>query len=176
MKNTNKRIFGAVLAIAAGAAIAFAQVTPLTGINLAESSEHGQFLTDQDGMTLYAFRPDAQGASTCYDDCATNWPPVTVESADALPTLGMGLDQALLGTIERDDGTLQVTYNGWPLYYYLGDMEAGVTNGQGLGSNWFVVDAAGAMIGAADDAAQPADEEGDDGGEEGEEGEGEGGN
>ena len=158
MKNTGKRIHRSILGVLAAAALAasaFAQdqaapASAVTGINLAESSELGQFLTDQNGMALYLFLPDAQGASTCYDDCATNWPPVTVESTDALPTLGAGLDQALLGTVERDDGTLQVTYNGWPLYYYIGDMEPGVTNGQGLGGNWFIVNAAGEAIGAED--------------------------
>src|SRR5690606_32257017 len=102
---------------------------------------------DQDGMAFYIFAPDAQGPSTCYDDCATNWPPVTVDSADALPTAGEGLDSALFGTIERDDGTFQVTYNGWPLYYYAGDMEAGTTSGQGLGNNWYVLDPMGSAIG-----------------------------
>ena len=64
---------------------------------------------------------------------------------------------------ERDDGTLQVTYNGWPLYYYLGDMEAGVATGQGLGDNWYVLDATGTAIGQA--AAAPADDAGGDDGE-----------
>lgn len=118
-----------------------------TTVNLAESSEHGMYLVDQEGMALYMFAPDAQGPSTCYDQCATNWPPLTVESADALPTAGEGLDAALFGTVERDDGTFQVTYNGWPLYYYAGDMEAGVTGGQGLGDNWYIVDATGTPIG-----------------------------
>lgn len=164
MKNTDKRIFrnlaGAIAALSI-AVFGFAQddaAVDVSGINLAESSEMGQYLVDQNGMALYLFVPDAQGASTCYDDCATNWPPVTVASADALPTLGEGLDQAMLGTVERDDGTLQVTYNGWPLYYYLGDMEAGVATGQGLGDNWWVVDATGTAIGMS--AAPPADDGG----------------
>src|SRR5690606_23400358 len=103
----------------------------------------------------------------------TNWPALTVDSADALPELGAGLDAAMLGTVERDDGTLQVTYNGWPLYYYAGDMEAGVTGGQGLGSNWFVVDAmrnpvgmdAGAMEEPApEEPTTPEEPDGEDGG------------
>ncbi|HLU83810.1 MAG TPA: hypothetical protein VKZ43_10450 [Trueperaceae bacterium] len=169
MKNTKTRIFrnlAGTLAVLGIAMFGFAQApaaASVTGINLAESSDMGQYLVDANGMALYLFVPDAQGASTCYDDCATNWPPVTVESADALPTLGEGLDQALLGTVERDDGTLQVTYNGWPLYYYLGDMEAGVATGQGLGDNWYVLDATGTAIGQA--AAAPADDAGGDDGE-----------
>ncbi|HEX7039090.1 MAG TPA: hypothetical protein VF202_03135 [Trueperaceae bacterium] len=178
MKNTTKRIHRILLgtlAAAAFAAVALAQdapappaapAAPVTGINLAESTEYGQYLVDQEGMSLYLFLPDAQGASTCYDDCATNWPPATVESADALPTLGEGLDQALLATVERDDGTLQLTYNGWPLYYYIGDMASGDTNGQGLGSNWFLVSPTGEAIqgAAAPDAAPGGDDGGDDGG------------
>ncbi len=118
-------------------------------VNLGESADHGQFLTDANGMALYLFVPDAQGASTCYDDCATNWPPVIVASADALPTVAEGLDAALLGTVARDDGTLQLTYNGWPLYLFAGDTEAGQTNGQAVGDNWFLVDPAGEGIGMA---------------------------
>lgn len=182
MKNGSKRIYRTLLgslAAAALAALAFAQdqaapaapAASATAINLAESTELGQYLVDQDGMALYFFLPDAQGASTCYDDCASNWPPVLVDSADALPTAGAGLDQALFGTVERDDGTTQLTYNGWPLYYYVGDMAAGDTNGQGLGGNWFLVSATGEAVGA--DMGAPADDAGgeEDGG--GEEGEGE---
>lgn len=118
-------------------------------LNLADSADHGQFLADANGMALYLFVPDAQGASTCTGDCATNWPPVIVASADALPTVGEGLDAALLGTVARDDGTLQLTYNGWPLYLFAGDTEAGQTNGQAVGDNWFLVDPAGEGIGMA---------------------------
>lgn len=116
-------------------------------VNLADSAEHGQYLADGAGMALYLFVPDAQGVSTCYDDCATNWPPLTVASADAVPTLGEGLDAALVGTVERDDGTFQVTYNGWPLYYFAGDTEMAQTNGQGVGGNWYLIDMAGEGVG-----------------------------
>lgn len=60
-----------------------------------------------------------------------------------------GVDATLLGTITRDDGTLQVTYNGWPLYLFAGDTAAGDTNGQGLdefGGLWFLVSPAGEAI------------------------------
>jgi predicted lipoprotein with Yx(FWY)xxD motif len=116
-------------------------------INVSESAEHGQYLGDAAGMALYIFVPDAQGASTCYDDCATNWPPLTVASADAVPTLGEGLDATLIGTVERDDGTFQVTYNGWPLYYFAGDTEMAQTNGQAVGGNWYLLNPAGEAIG-----------------------------
>ncbi len=104
-------------------------------------TELGEILVDADGMTLYVFLPDAQGASTCYDDCAANWPPFVGE-----PTAAEGIDEALLGTTERDDGEIQVTYNGWPLYYFAADSAPGDLNGQGVGENWFVVDPSGEVV------------------------------
>lgn len=98
------------------------------------SSELGDILVDGDGRTLYVFDQDTEGESTCYDDCASNWPPVAGE-----PEAGEGVDTSLLGTTERRDGTLQVTYAGAPLYLFAGDAAAGDTNGQGVGDVWWVV-------------------------------------
>lgn len=99
----------------------------------------GQFLTEEDGMTLYMFTADTKdsGKSSCNGDCATNWPPLLADSADAVK-----LDDGVTGTvtiITRDDGTKQVAYNGQPLYYFANDKAAGDTNGQGVGDKWFVV-------------------------------------
>src|SRR5690554_5808388 len=102
-------------------------------------SEQG-YLVDSEGMTLYLFLNDTEGASTCYDDCQINWPPLL---QDGELIAGEGLDQELLGIMDRPAGETHVTYGGWPLYYYVGDMEPGDTNGQGLGDVWFVVDAEG---------------------------------
>jgi predicted lipoprotein with Yx(FWY)xxD motif len=99
------------------------------------STDLGTVLVDADGMTLYLFDPDAQGASSCYDDCAANWPPLTADD----PTAGAGVDSALLGTTERDDGTVQVTYDGWPLYRWAGDEQPGDTTGQGIQDVWWVI-------------------------------------
>ena len=96
----------------------------------------GRFLTGEDGKTLYTFKNDTAGKSTCTADCATAWPPFTVESKDQLKA-GSGVTGAL-DVIARDDGTMQVTYKGAPLYYYSGDKKAGDTNGQGLLGKWFV--------------------------------------
>jgi len=102
----------------------------------------GDILTDQAGNTLYLFEVDTQGeASSCTGDCAANWPAFT----DTV-TGGPGVEASLLGTAERDDGTVQVTYNGWPLYYFAGDSAPGDTNGQTIGDVWWVVDAAGDAI------------------------------
>jgi predicted lipoprotein with Yx(FWY)xxD motif len=112
-------------------------------VNLTASAEHGEILTDGEGRTLYLFTQDAGGASTCSGDCATAWPPFTVEG-EAMA--GTGVDQALLGTITRDDGTTQVTYNGHPLYYYAEDINAGDTTGQGVGDVWYLVNAQGEQV------------------------------
>jgi predicted lipoprotein with Yx(FWY)xxD motif len=100
------------------------------------STDLGDVLVDGEGMTLYLFEPDDQGDSTCYDDCAQAWPPLL---ADGDPVAGEGADEALLGTVERDDGSMQVTYDGWPLYHWSGDEQPGDTNGQGIQDVWWVV-------------------------------------
>jgi len=105
----------------------------------------GQIVVDGEGKTLYVFVPDDAGDSTCYDDCATAWPPLTVEGT---PGAGEGLAATDLGTTARTDGTTQVTFKGWPLYYFQGDQAAGDTNGQGLNGVWWVVAADGTMVGA----------------------------
>jgi len=99
-------------------------------------SPHGMILVDAKGLSLYMFDPDAQGASTCYDQCATAWPPLVV-SAD--PVAGEGADQSLLGTVERRDGSMQVTYSDWPLYHWAQDEEAGDVTGQGVNGVWWVI-------------------------------------
>lgn len=114
-----------------------------TTLALAESGL-GSILVDAAGMTLYAFTNDADGVSTCYDDCATNWPPLL---ATGDPTLGAGLDATKVTAVDRTDGTTQVKYGDWPLYYFAADTQAGDTNGQGVGDVWFVLGADGALIG-----------------------------
>ena len=103
------------------------------------------FLVDDQGRALYAYLLDTQGSatSTCMDDCAVEWPAVLVTGT---PTAGEGVDSALLGTITRDDGQMQATYNGWPLYYFDEDLAAGDMNGQGMDGEWFLVSPAGEPI------------------------------
>ncbi len=97
----------------------------------------GKFLTGEDGKTLYTFKKDTTpGTSACTGDCATNWPPFTVTASDTVKP-GDGVT-GTLATISRPDGTMQVTYNGAPLYYFAADKAAGDTNGQGVGGFWFV--------------------------------------
>ncbi len=97
----------------------------------------------QPGFSLYTFDNDNDTLpfSNCYDDCAVNWPPVVVNSADELIitnavnetfTLGFGISV-------RCDGAFQVTYNEQPLYYFINDTEAGQTNGDEIGGVWHLV-------------------------------------
>lgn len=121
---------------------------PVTGsatVNVNETAGFGSVLVDDQGRSLYVFTSDTQnsGTSACTDACATAWPPLT--STGEL-TAGEGLDQSLLGTITRPDGTTQVTYNGWPLYAYQGDAGPGDTAGQGVNNQWYLVSPAGEAV------------------------------
>jgi predicted lipoprotein with Yx(FWY)xxD motif len=121
---------------------------PVTGdatVNVSESADFGSILVDGEGMSLYLFTNDTQnsGTSTCTGECLVEWPALTTEGD---PVAGEGVDATLLGTITRDDGSTQVTYNGWPLYYFHEDAAAGDTNGQGLGGVWFLVSPEGEAI------------------------------
>lgn len=111
-------------------------------VALAESSL-GQILVDGEGRTLYGFTVDTEGVSACYDDCEQAWPPL-LATGDV--TAGAGIDASLITTVDRTDGTKQVKYGDWPLYYFASDSAPGDTNGQGINDVWFVVDAAGALI------------------------------
>jgi predicted lipoprotein with Yx(FWY)xxD motif len=106
-------------------------------------SDHGQILADGEGRTLYLFTPDTEGDSTCYDQCATNWPPLLAEGEI---TVGAGLDAADFSTTERTDGGMQVKIGEWPLYYFANDAAAGDTNGQGINDVWYVVSPSGEAI------------------------------
>jgi predicted lipoprotein with Yx(FWY)xxD motif len=108
---------------------------------VANDDDHGEFLVDGDGLALYLFTSDSPDTTTCYDACEGKWPPLLTDTADV--TAGTGIDASLIGTIERKDGTTQVTYNHWPLYYYADDEEPGETDGQGVQDVWFLVSPAG---------------------------------
>jgi predicted lipoprotein with Yx(FWY)xxD motif len=101
----------------------------------------GKYLTGEDGKTLYVFKNDTvgDGKSSCYDACATNWPPMILDDGEKA-VAGAGAS-GTIATITRTDGKKQVTYNGAPLYYFAADAAAGDTKGQGLNGKWFVAPA-----------------------------------
>jgi predicted lipoprotein with Yx(FWY)xxD motif len=99
----------------------------------------GTILTDSDGRVLYRFTRDVVNTSSaCYNQCATNWPPLLVAEGD-IPLADEGVNGNLLGILTRTDGTRQVMYNGMPLYYFARDGQAGDTNGQRVNNVWFIV-------------------------------------
>lgn len=112
-------------------------------VNVVDNPTIGKILVNSQGMTLYLYTKDTPNTSNCYDQCATNWPPLIVTGT---PTGGADIDSAKLGTTKRTDGTLQVTYNSWPLYTYISDQTPGDTTGQNVGSVWFVISPAGEQI------------------------------
>lgn len=87
-------------------------------------------LTDANGMALYTFDKDTQGAGTsvCNDDCAVKWPPLMAEDGAAA--------EGDFTLVTRDDGSTMWAYKGWPLYYWYEDMAAGETKGDGVGGVW----------------------------------------
>ena len=97
-------------------------------------------LTNSSGKTLYWFAPDTSTASKCSGSCATYWPPVTG------PVTGGSGVTGTLSTITRPDGTMQATYDGHPLYTYVGDTAAGQAKGNGLnlsGGLWYEMTVSG---------------------------------
>jgi predicted lipoprotein with Yx(FWY)xxD motif len=86
-------------------------------------------LTNAKGFTVYSFAPDTPTTSKCYGSCAAYWPPVT-----GTPAASPGVP-GRVATIKRTDGTEQLTYNGHPLYTYVGDTAAGQARGNNLNLN-----------------------------------------
>lgn len=105
-------------------------------VNVAANATVGKFLTGEDGKTLYTYKKDSPGTSACTGQCATNWPPFTLDPGETVQA-GTGVT-GTLATISRPDGATQVTYGGMPLYYFAADAKAGDVTGQGVGSVWYV--------------------------------------
>ncbi len=120
---------------------------------LAEVGTLGQVLVGANGNTLYAFTKDVDGVSTCFDACAAAWPAVTVTAGFTPP---VGVDPALVSTVDRPDGSKQLKIGKWPLYFYAGDGAPGDTNGQGVGGVWFAEGADGKLVKGTADESAPA--------------------
>ena len=115
----------AVGALLAAAALAISASGSVNGGTLVKvgSSNLGHVLVDTHGKTLYIWAHDKGAKSTCNGDCATNWPPFVVDEGEAA-TAGEGVTASKISMITRDDGTQQVAYDGWPLYYFAADSAA----------------------------------------------------
>lgn len=108
-------------------------------VSAAEVGDLGTILVDSEGRTLYDFHKDNGSKSACYGSCAGAWPPLLTEGD---PKAEGGAQAGMLGTTKRKDGTTQVTYNGWPLYTYVGDQSPGEANGNDIdqfGAEWYAL-------------------------------------
>ncbi len=137
-RDLGRRILPAVAAasVVALALLVAAVSTPktqpvATGPDVLKSRDVGgvNLLTNAKGLTLYWFAPDTSTKSVCYGSCAAYWPPVT-----GAPSAGPGVT-GTLGTITRTGGTTQATYDGHPLYTYIGDNAPGQASGNNLNLN-----------------------------------------
>ncbi|HEY3071701.1 MAG TPA: hypothetical protein VGJ46_02700, partial [Candidatus Limnocylindrales bacterium] len=104
-------------------------------MTVGKSATVAKFLAGEDGKTLYVFKQDTANTSNCSGSCAQTWPPFTLETGEKVAA-GAGVSGKLT-TFARADGTMQVAYNGAPLYYYAPDQKAGDVMGQGKGGVWF---------------------------------------
>ncbi len=135
-----------VMALAATAATPLASLAQdADAVTVSTASDDlGTYLVGPEGLTLYYFTRDVTpGVSTCVGGCLEAWPPLLVEDGQSLQA-GEGVS-GTLASVPRDDGAMQATYRGRPLYYWQGDVAAGETNGQGVGDVWFVALEDGSM-------------------------------
>ena len=110
------------------------------------NTRYGPILFDGRDRVLYGFTRDKRGGkSTCYGGCAAAWP---VYFSKGRVRAMRGVKQSLIGTVRRRNGRLQVTYNGWPLYYYAheGPREVKCQNVNEFGGLWLVVKASGRLV------------------------------
>jgi predicted lipoprotein with Yx(FWY)xxD motif len=117
-------------------------------VERAELGRLGMVLVTNKGFALYTFPPDAAQHVTCTGDCASAWPPLTLDAGQSAAA-GAGVSAGLLGTVPDPGGGRVVTYHGWPLYTYLGDASPGHAAGQGKnddGGYWYVIRPSGQIV------------------------------
>ena len=110
-----------------------------TFVSTGKAGDLGQVIVNSEGMTLYDFHKDKGTTSSCYGACESAWPPL---STSGKAQAKGGAQEAMLGTTERKDGTMQVTYNGHPLYTFAEDKKAGEANGNdfsAFGAQWYAL-------------------------------------
>jgi predicted lipoprotein with Yx(FWY)xxD motif len=108
----------------------------------------GTVLVTTAGYTLYVFAPDDHRAVTCTGACAGTWPPLMLPSGAVLAA-GPGVKQSLLSSDPDPDGGRVVSYDGWPLYGYSGDVQSGQATGQDIdinGGEWYVISPSGQPV------------------------------
>lgn len=108
-------------------------------------SQFGRVLADAKGEAFYLFDAEERPRAECYGACAEAWPPVLTKGA---PRAGAGARQSKLGRTRRRDGSMQVTYAGHPLYYYVQDTPGNILcqNVDEFGGLWLVVKPSGEPV------------------------------
>lgn len=142
--NKNGLFLSMAVMFASEAALAQSGGNP--DLTVQQSEQFGSYVVDANGRPLYMFTADTQGQggtqakSSCQDQCAKAWPPLVIQGQ---PRVGNNLRQDLVSTFQRQDGQTQVTYGGWPLYYYAKDQGgSNSVKGQdvhGFGGEWYLV-------------------------------------
>jgi predicted lipoprotein with Yx(FWY)xxD motif len=132
-------VLTAVLAVSAAHSLgqAYAQTSSAQySVNIAYKAGIGSYLTNATGFALYTFEHDipSNGTSRCTGQCLQIWPAFYAANL----TLPSGLSATSFTVITRPDGSKQLAYDGWPLYYFIKDTSPGDTNGQGVGNLWSV--------------------------------------
>ena len=150
MRDRRIRLVLAIVVVAmAGVGVAMAatrSTSAKTGtVMTAKVGKYGIILVGANGKTLYRYTPDKRNVSVCNGACVAYWPPLLVKGT-AKPTAGSGVSASLLGVTMRSNGAHQVTYAGFPLYYYVGDKKAGQASGEGFQKTWYVVNATGGLV------------------------------
>jgi predicted lipoprotein with Yx(FWY)xxD motif len=110
-----------------------------TYVSTGKAGDLGQVIVNSEGVTLYDFHKDKGTMSSCYGECEGFWPPLITTGK---PQAQGGAEASMLGTTERKDGTMQVTYNGHPLYTFVEDSKPGEANGNDLnkfGAQWYAL-------------------------------------
>jgi predicted lipoprotein with Yx(FWY)xxD motif len=116
------------------------------GLKISTHPRLGEYLTDNDGRSLYMFDLDSDFTSNCFDDCATTWPSYLIESG---VTIYGNIREKLLGRFNRGDNHFQLTFNKMPLYFYSLDTMPGDIMGHGLmsfGGRWYLMSPNGTPI------------------------------
>lgn len=141
----NRVFVAAAIGVAACIAVGAAAYAESETVATMTKAPYGAYLTADEGHALYMFTADHNGMSACEGACAKAWPPVMTSGK---PEAGPGINASLLGTLKRGD-SMQVTYDGKPLYYFVGDKGAGTTAGQDIkhfGGSWYLVAPSGKKI------------------------------
>jgi predicted lipoprotein with Yx(FWY)xxD motif len=108
-------------------------------VSVAQVPKLGKIIVDKEGFTLYDFHKDKGTTSSCYGACAKAWPPLTTEGA---PRAANGAQMSMISTTKRNDGTMQVTYAGHPVYTFSEDTKPGEANGNDVsafGGQWYAL-------------------------------------